>query len=363
VPSYTSNSKYRSKVIIFFLIVLFFFLLSNFLIRHHFYGHVTKNNYINNMPSKEKHMALNLKSGPRKDVVFIGNSRTLFQVSTLIMKKYGLNVYNLGVSGHETESFPSMVAHTLPYRPKSIALCLAAGFFHGKLPVPRDVDLDDLKAYIKTHQKLNYILKALWQYFRSWFLVNVYATNINLRIRTAYQAFNVEKFSIKRLRKGVDNPMFHRDTQFQFDRKLVKCRILRVAYPKRLEVLGMCTNGDGLLVGNNPGQLATYDDIVKNNPHNGINAGQLRLFNYIVDTIRQRGIKPIVIFTPVYRNVNSKAFLQKVTAAIHAPVIDLSNIKLTDSMWADIGHLNIKGRYLYSHILAKRLRHVMLKIR
>ena len=312
------------------------------------------------MPSKEKHMGLNLQNGKRKDVIFIGNSRTLYHISTLIMQQQGLNVYNLGISGHGTPDFPSMVDHALRYHPKTIALNLAAAYFHVKLTVPKDVDRDDLVAYVKSGQSTHYIIKAFTQYLRSWFLVDAYSTNINIRVRSAYQAFDPKKFhfSLKHIKKGFSNPLFTANKTYQFDKRFVKCKVFRMAYPKKIDATAMCTNGDGVLAGNNLHQVATQEDAIKNTTDSKLNVKQLQLFNYIINKIKRAGVKPIVIFTPVFQNSYTAHYIKETAAKINAPIIDLTNAKLSNAMWADRGHLNYKGRYVYTHMVAKQLKHI-----
>ncbi|WP_423062264.1 hypothetical protein [Candidiatus Paracoxiella cheracis] len=365
MPSYTSNFKAKYKILLFFLTVLVFFLLSNFAIYHHFFGHTTKDYYINNMPSKEKHMALNLKNSPQKDAILIGNSRTLFQISTINMHEHGLNVYNLGISGHESSDFPSMINHALRYKPKAIVLFLAVSSFHAGLDQMRDVDWDDIQAYIKSDQSAAYITKSLLAYFKTWFLINNYSTNINIRIRTAYKSFDSYSFlDMKHIKKAFRNQLFNQDKHFVFNKELVKCKIFRMAYPKKLRAIGMCTNGDGILAGS-----ASTEDPYRNEPMSKLiqiykldeplNQSKLKLIDYLIDKIKKHGVKPIIVFTPIFENPYPLSYRQQTKAKIPAPVIDLTNYRFPHSYWADRNHLNFKGRHVYTNVLVKCLKQIL----
>ena len=357
--SYTSSFKEKHKVRLFFLTAVILFLISNFVIYHHFYGHTTKKEYINNLPSKEKHMALNLANSPPKDAIFMGNSRTLFHISTPVLKERGFDIYNLGVSGHEPSGFPSMIEHALPYQPKSIVLCLNAPNLYKSIKVPTDVDLYDVKVYIESELSFSFIVKSFLQYLRTWILIDFYSTNLNLRIQSAYKSFDHYQHILnsKEIKKAFTNPQSNVDQQYTFDPTLVQCKIFNVARPKKLEILGMCTNGDGVLVGNRVGESAVQqeEDTEQALPQT-LDLQQLRLLNAMIQKIKKKGIQPLVIFTPIYNNPYPASLFTKTAAQLDAPVIDLSRAHFGNEMWADQGHLNIKGRYVYSQLVAQQLK-------
>jgi len=355
VHSYISNSKAKRRTITIFITIIVLFLLSNYYLYHHFFQNTTKTNFISNMISKKHHMILNLKDAKLKDAIFIGNSRTLYQISTQLMAEQGFNIYNFGVSGHITPDFPSMIKSALKYHPKRIIICLAAPYFHNKLSRPKNVDLTDIIAYLKSHQNFTYISNAIALYVKGWFLVDVYAENINIRIRTIYKRLsNLNNFlNINHIKDNFRNALFS-DKKFSFDKKFVKCNIFRTAFPKNLQAIGMCTNGDGVLVGN-LSETSNDESHLPTNHNTPLSASHLRLLNYLLDNIKQHGVQPIVVFTPMFHGHYSVEYRKKTAAAIRAPVIDLTNLPLDDSMWENQGHLNMKGRYYYTLAVAKEL--------
>jgi len=356
VHSYISNSKSKHQTIMIFITVIVIFLLSNIYLYHHFYQSTTKTTFINNMLSKKQHMSLNLANAKPKDAIFIGNSRTLYQISTNLMAKQSFNIYNFGVSGHITPDFPAMIKSALKYHPKSIILCLSAAYLHDKLSMPKNVDLNDIFAYIKSQQSPSYIMHAVVLYIKSWFLINTYAENINIRIRSIYKRLsNPKNFSnIHYIKDNFRNALFS-NKKFAFDKQLVSCKIFRTAYPKNLQAVGMCTNGDGVLVGN-LSEHPQDDAHLPTNSNTSLNTAHLRLLNYLLTTIKRHGVRPIVVLTPMYHGHYSAEYRNDTATAIEAPVVDLTNLALDNSMWENKGHLNIKGRYFYTVAVAKALR-------
>lgn len=356
MPSYTSSSKYKRRVLLFFVSILLLFMFTDFVIYKHFFGRTTASWYINNMPSKEKHMALNLKNKPPRDAIFIGNSRTLFQISTQEMSKHGISIYNLGVSGHDLPDYPSMIGNALKYHPKSIVLCLSVGTFYAPFFIPKDVDLLDLRAYRSAGLNKSVIFEALLQYLRHWVLVDTYSTNLNLRARTTYAAFNkfYGHFTLSKLQNSFKNPMFLKKSN-PFDPNLVPCDLFRIAHPKYINAVGMCTNGDGVLSGVVSKKDSEHDAHRVKATSVRLDVQSLKLFDYLIQKIKNAGVQPIVIFTPIFHAHYSPGYIKKNVDQIHAPVIDMTNLKLDDALWADQGHLNYKGRAVYTRDVAKAL--------
>lgn len=361
MPSYTSSSnaksRYKFNIVAFFLTILALFLLSNYIIHHHFFGRTTATWYINNMPSKERHMALNLKGKPSKDAIFIGNSRTLFQIGTDLMATYQINIYNLGVSGHDLPDFPSMVESALPFHPKLIVLNVSPSGFYARLTVPRDVDWADIKAYTRAGLNKRYILSSVLQYFRHWFLIDTYSTNINLRIRSAYQAFGklYNHFSLSNVKNSFKNSMFLKKAN-PFDPALVRCHLFRIAHPKYIAAVGMCTNGDGVLAGNAEKDSSDHDAHIVKHVDAKLNQQQILLMNYLINIMKKAGVQPVLVFTPLYQGGYPEQSIKQVEAALDAPVIDMTNLKLSNALWADKGHLNFHGRAVYTKKVAMALR-------
>lgn len=65
----------------------------------------SKTNFVNSSKvSKAKHFELNNIN--KKDLVFVGSSRTFYHISTNIFKNANVKIYNFGVSGNFISDYP-----------------------------------------------------------------------------------------------------------------------------------------------------------------------------------------------------------------------------------------------------------------
>ena len=111
-----------------------------------------------------------------------------------------------------------------------------------------------------------------------------------------------------------------------------------------------CNNGDGLIYGN-----------AKNNSPVTIElksiGNRLKLFNSYLSYVKKNNITPIVIFNPSFYNRTYKFDINHLEKILNTEyIIDNSLYAIKDiSLWADSGHLNLKGRAVYSKKVAKQL--------
>lgn len=299
-------------------------------------------------------MILNLLGKKRKDAIFIGSSRTLYHISTAIMKKHGLSIYNFGVSGRYLADYPSMIDLAIKMKPIAIILCLEPSELYEKLSIPKDVDLKDIVSYKNSNVSYDYIFQSLVSYVKNSFLINRYSTNIYTRLLHFYRTFEPNNTHHLRVRNALINPLFI-NSRHNFNNTFVKCKIFRVAVLKKMHQ-AMCTNGDGVLEGNN-----IYEDHQSSNKkYTNFNQNSYKLLYYLVSKIKNNHIKVVLVFPPQFHSNSTRVVKKEIKLNIEStPIINFTNMELPDCAWANEGHLNIYGRATYSNILAKKLKMII----
>jgi hypothetical protein len=115
-----------------------------------------------------------------------------------------------------------------------------------------------------------------------------------------------------------------------------------------------CTNGDGILLGKiqqiREKEIKQLDYIDKN---------AIDILKRYMKIIKQRGSNPIVVFEPIFHNGYryNKKKIQDVFSEVN--MVDLTDLKLEDTLWVDVSHLNEEGRMVYSKFLFEALRGVL----
>lgn len=299
-----------------------------------------KNSYIMNIKSKTKHMKLN--TNENTEIIFVGNSRTVYHIDTTVFKNNNLKIYNYGVSDRTIYNYVNMTKNALQRDPKMIVISLKISDLYTKNYYFNRVSLSDIKAMIHTKQGFLLIKKAIIDYLKYFYSLVDYSDVINSKIQTLYDKFTpVKKIISTKVVKNDNSTIINNQD----------CDIFDLQYPID-KIVAKCTNGDGILFGNKLINQNLSHDFKK------VNKKYIDLLNYIVDEIKKHNIKPIIVFEPIYQ-ANYKYDIVYLQKLINPNIINLTDMDIPDIMWADNNHLNNKGRILYSNILAKKLNKVI----
>jgi len=341
VNFYTSNSKVKQNIKLTFFSVLGLFLGMHIMLNYFVSLKTTKSSFVTNINSKTKHMKLNTNSDT--DIIFVGNSRTFFHISTEVFKKNNLNIYNYGVSDRTIYNYAYMVKQAMTQHPKVIVLSLKLSDLFIKSDYLNRVALSDIQAMLITNQEFSLIMKAIDDYIHFFYSLIDYSDVINIKVQSFYNKF-IPKQSVAgtETKKAVSM-----DT---IDAEKSDCHVFDIKYPKNMRT-EKCTNGDGVLFGNN----IESHNIKKS--FSIFNKKYVSLLNYIIDKIKKENIQPVIVFEPLFHTtIEDNTTLRK---EIDAEIIDLTSMSIKDSMWVDNNHLNNEGRVLYSNILSEKLKEIV----
>lgn len=301
----------------------------------------TKERFVDELSSKTKHMLLNAKEGGS---VFIGSSRTLYQIDSDYFRQNGIDAYNYGVSGRHLANYSYMVENALSTKPK----CIVIGLDFEKVYEPIGEYLDfpkppDIKNFIRTSQGIDVVFEATLQYLKNLHLLNTYDTVIYERLKGMFlklhpQASNTS--SQQTLDNGNRN----------FD-----CDYFEVAYNRGShshETLVKCKDGDGIIYGNAVDEQNSTKLVEVNEKHFG-------LLTTILDAIKDKGVKSVIILLPKYGNPYEYEDIESMIKKINADkVINMTNADINKSLWGDYAHLNNYGRRWYSEFIFNNIKDI-----
>lgn len=335
---YISNSKLKENIKLTFLSALVLFLGMHSMLNYLVSIKTTKSSFVTNIHSKTKHMQLNSSSDI--DIIFVGNSRTFFHISTKVFKKNSLNIYNYGVSDRTIYNYTYMVEQAIKQHPKTIVLSLKLSDFFEQSDYLNRVALSDISAMIKSHQKFSLVRKAMNDYIHFFYSLIDYSDVINIKVQSLYNKFEPKIVNtFKETKRVISNDSVEKVES--------DCQVFDIKYPKNMRT-EKCTNGDGILFGN----TIKLQDIKKK--ISSFNEEYVDLLNYIINKITKENIQPIVVFEPLFHTTFD--YNGTLINEIKSDVIDLTSLNIEDIMWVDNNHLNGEGRVFYSHILAERLK-------
>lgn len=115
-----------------------------------------------------------------------------------------------------------------------------------------------------------------------------------------------------------------------------------------------CSNGDGLIMGKEENlDVSKYNISMryKDKKYSYVLASYI---NVLFDKIRRAGIKPVLILIPQFENSVINVGLIKST--INGEIVDMNEFRIPVDDWYNGGHLNTKGRYIYSMGLVKKMK-------
>ncbi|WP_157046989.1 hypothetical protein [Maridesulfovibrio salexigens] len=265
------------------------------------------------------------------DVIFIGSSRTRYHVDTEFLTKKGVTSYNLSLVSHNPLSYPSMVDSATEMTPKTIALELNVPWLYGnferRIPTPGALDI---LAQIKCGLPLATVGHFSLGYLEQLSLISRYAVTLCEKSK-AYLNTIIFGYMPKPIKEQKGNSATH---------------------AKKVNIVKL-SNGDGVLRGSDLDEQDIANIHIKDLSH--IRKKNIEFFNYIISMAQKKGIKVFVYLAASIQT--PKDFdLKLIQKEIHAPVINLVHaVPATPEYWADEGHLNSRGRKIYSAKLLDKL--------
>lgn len=332
VNSYTLT--FRKKIVISSLLILGILIILD--IGLYFVANMksTKTTFINDKFSKSTHFKLN--SLKKRDIIFVGSSRTFYHISTNTFKKNGLDIYNLGVSGAQFEDYPTFIPYVNEANPKQVVISLSVHRLFSELGISAYPTVDEISYYYDI-DKIKF-LESLKQWVVNRHLFLQYSEPIFYKIKSLYEKFESPKIS--------NNQSLLTNNSIDYS-KLVGCTVFDIKETTKSQTTLKCTNGDGVLIGNHI-ELDKLDSAKKLEV---LNQQSVEYLQKIIGDIDLKDTKVSIILEPILHNRYEYNIddIKKQFKGIR--IIDLTNLKIEDSLWSDNGHLNYKGREEYSQYL------------
>ncbi len=311
--------------------------------------------FTESIESKAKHMALNHQTGDL-DLIFTGSSRAEYQISQRVFKEHGLNTYNLGVAGARLVNFPSIIEKTVCFQPETVVMNISIQTLYDKnWDLPITVALKDIKILLESGAGFMDAGRAIMKFFAGTNRLRLYADPVNSQVRSLYSRFEPVKTNSgnwdndkiiapqKKVRNGVGN---------QDILSIPGCKVMQKNRISDKKISVKCSCGDGILFGSDTdaSKLKGIVDLEK------INMSKINFINILNHTLNKYGIDLLLIFEP---NFYTKYIydIDNLMGLIEPEIIDNSFILISKEplLWGDNGHLNYKGRDLYSMLLAERI--------
>ncbi|WP_149705781.1 hypothetical protein [Campylobacter concisus] len=310
----------------------------------------SKTNFVNSSKvSKAKHFELN--DIYKKDLIFVGSSRTLHHISTnFFAKNNNISIYNFGVSGNFIGDYPFITKVIKKVNVKKVIFSIKISDLFEDY-AERGIKIytnDELIANFGTSKLM--FFRTLPKYFTSFHLFLRYSEAIYNRLNVFYNIFEPKNKIIDLVANDERHPLFNveRDSDcnlnniLEIDSKFTINRKLIVA---------KCTNGDSILFANalpreNYGKVLDLKEL---------NLNTLKYMQkYIIDPLAKSGVKVVIVFEPIFDGTRLQYNINEITSAIkNAKIIDLTNLKFSDEELSDWEHLNYLGRKRYSEFLVK----------
>ena len=329
---YTLTFKSKARVS-FFMIFLGLILINSALYLIEI-NKTTDTSFINKKSSKIRHFKLN--NPMEKDIIFLGSSRTFYQVSTEVFRSNGMNVYNFGIPSAEFEDYPTLVPLLIEAHPNEVVISLSVNKLYEKLDISDYPSINEMKYYYDIDKI--YFLKSLYQWIINRHLFLQYLEPIFHKIQYLYSKFDI---------KSNEDGHVLGSTISNYS-NLLDCKVFSVKNNGNDRQTLKCTNGDGALRGgllNKKNNLLSVDFI-------SLNQDSSLFLSKVIKKL-SKSMDVTIILEPVLYNEYRYDINYIQEAFDGASIIDLTShdIITKKEMWFDDKHLNYKGRELYSQYL------------
>ena len=291
---------------------------------------------------------LKLLKNSNHDLVFIGNSRTKYNIDpNEVMNITGLTTYNSGMVSFHYFYWPTILPDILNSgKHKYIIMQIDINYLFSDGVVTLDQSqanllgggYNSIQSAILFHKA--YFSKQVT--FRD-LLFNDYYTLLN------YINFTYLETAIKNMIYNTNNTEGNNND----------CKLAQLIGPK--EVFNCADNSGFIQVKNNPA-LTLQEQKFENFESSELNTTTKYFLMQYIDMINNRGYEPIIVLLPIFGehfkiNIN---YLQK---ALNVKIIDMTNINMTvePNMWIDIVHMTKNGRTQYSRDLAFKINSIIGK--
>jgi hypothetical protein len=330
---------FKKKLLISFLLIFSIFFVLDLSLYLLVKAKTTKTSFIDDKFSKIDHF----KFRDSKDIIFLGSSTTFYGISTNVFNKEGVDIYNFGISGIQFVDYPALVPYINNKNPKKVIISLSVTKLYSELGMSKYPTFDEIKYYYEIDKiKFLYSIKE-WIVNRHLFLR--YSEPIFFRLKNIYDSFNFLLYN-QSIRSIIKHNNISIDNSINYS-NIVNCEVFDVKKIKNKKLTLKCKNGDGVLIG------SSVENKMKNQtlPLN-LNKQSVQYIQKLIDSLTTQDTKVIIILEPT----RDGHFLYDLKDIKHefkpASIIDLTNFKIKDKLWADKGHLNYKGRNAYSeHLL------------
>lgn len=291
---------------------------------------------------KDSKRRLLLKNNTNFNAIFIGSSKTQFNISSNILKQPGFIPFNLGVSGIRLNDYPYLIEAAIQKQPKYIFISIPIrNLYDDKISASNYITLIDLKYIIKSFNLNKDIIRYVPIALKNEYLPFHYAQVINEKIKNFYTKFN---FKINDYHhSGKKNKVQSRNTVNNLDKQNIDCNLWNTN-----KKFGICTNGDGIYF-TKFHDNSSIEIIDFNKP----SQNKVNFLKLIAVNLRKHNIEPVLILEPTYKTYYN--YQEDLNQLFNFQVIDLTNLIIKDSYWSDQKHFNNQGRIFYSKHLLEEL--------
>jgi len=338
VNSCTLTSKQIKKRLIYsFILIILLMVILDGLLYFVIDRRTTKYSFVEEKQSKIKHFNLNYKE--HRDIIFIGDSRTIFHISSKVFKENDLDIYNFGVSGNALVDYPAYVINSINQQPKMIVLNLALEDLYTPIGEASNPSLSDILFY-KEIGNSRLFMGNIYKWLFSYHMVYNYSEALVIKSKLLYDSFEPQIKITTTNSSSVNKP-----SKIEYD-----CTPFIIQKINRNKTIVKCKNGDGLLLGN-------IDELPIRRPKilRRLNKLKISILKTLIKEANDKNIKVIVVFEPIlYNKYIIKNNLFDDLKGIN--FLNLSDYFLDKKFIVDAGHFNVYGRKVYSEFLVKKLK-------
>ena len=330
---------FKKKIILFFLLVLVFLSIVNISLVFISKLRTTETNFINEKFSKIQHF--NLNKTENLDLVFVGSSKTFYHISSNLFEKNNISVFNLGIGKMLYPDYPSVLSNILIKKPKKVVISISVYSLYDRFLGPHYPTFEELAYYFELDKPM--FIYAIKQYFINMHTLLRFSEGIYYRLYSIYESFNFSLSEKDNINSIVsDNSLILQNNAFYS--KTLGCDVFDTTRHNNNLIILKCTNGDGILLGENKVK-ENYNFEIKN-----LNTKVTKYLKKLINKLTSKDIDLTIILEPLFENY-TYSFEDIKKEFPNANIIDLTNLHIDKFKWADSGHFNYLGRKEYTNLL------------